>query len=283
MDYLRPSFFIIGERKCGTSSLFRYLLEHPQILPGERKEMQFFSKGPSEVAQHFESYLQRFPEKEGQGPSKLRWPELDDKGMLFEEEIEYPREPGIEYITGEASADTFAEVPPELLQSYLPDLRLIVLLREPVARAFSHHRMLRRFQGEGRDLPSPVGDFANDMRSEMTAARAGRGKRSAILSLGCYAETLETWTEAWGHDALLVLFTEDLQDSSTQPNLLQRVRQHLGLSDWPRRSLPMTRYNEAPPETLQSEIQGELYDFYRPHNARLRDYLQCELPWQLDQ
>lgn len=278
---MRPSFFIIGERKCGTSSLFRYLAEHPQVLPGERKEMQFFSTGEAQVAENFESYLQRFPSKEGTASRCLRWPELNDKGILFEEEIEYQREPGVDYITGEASADTFAEVSPGLLKRYLPELRLIVLLRDPVARVFSHHRMFRRFQDEGRDLPNHIGDFTDDMRKEIAAVSASTsGQPSSILTLGCYTENLQAWHEVWGKDALLVLFTEHLQDLHTQPALLERVATHLGLSSWPHQHSPLPRYNEAPAATLPLDIQNELEAFYRPHNARLRDYLQCALPWE---
>jgi hypothetical protein len=44
MTHLRPHFFIIGERKCGTSSVYRYLVAHPHVLPGRLKEPNFFGQ-----------------------------------------------------------------------------------------------------------------------------------------------------------------------------------------------------------------------------------------------
>ena len=56
MQYLRPSFFIIGERKCGTSSLYRYLIAHPNVLPCQLKEPNFFGKGAEYVNENIEDY-----------------------------------------------------------------------------------------------------------------------------------------------------------------------------------------------------------------------------------
>ncbi len=274
---IRPSFFIIGERKCGTSSLYRYIVEHPQVLPGQRKEMQFFTQGSEYVESNFDSYLCRFPRAEGSASERLHWPELDAQGKLSEETIEYPRLPGGHYITGEASADTFAEVAPSLLRQYLPEAKLIVLLRDPVARAFSHHRMLRRFQDEGRDLPSRIGEFADDMRDEM--AKGATNTPSALLSGGIYTGKLRKWHEEWGEDNLLVLFTRDLRDGEQQSKLLEQVRVHLQLDSWPQELENRPRHNEAPPAVMSKAIRAELQDYYGPHNQELRDYLGRRLPW----
>ena len=42
--YTRPSFFIIGAQKCGTSALYRYLCEHPDVFSGRTKEIHFFNR-----------------------------------------------------------------------------------------------------------------------------------------------------------------------------------------------------------------------------------------------
>jgi hypothetical protein len=274
---IRPSFFIIGERKCGTSSLYRYLLEHPQVLPGQRKEMQFFTEGSAYVEANIDSYLARFPSVSATASERLHWPELDKEGKLFEEEIEFPRQEGVHYRTGEASADTFAEVDPALLRRYLPEAKLIVLLRDPAERAFSHHRMLRRFQEEGRDLPERIGDFAEDMRAEMSASTSERP--APLLSLGIYTEKLRAWEKEWGNTALLVLFSDYLQDEAMQSKLLEEVREHIGLGPWPPPQSNRPRHNEAPPAEMSPTIRAELQEYFRPHNIELRDYLGRDLPW----
>ena len=270
----RPHFFIIGERKCGTSSLYRYLLDHPKVLPATRKELQFFTQDPSEVEAGFAQYLSHFPQPRSDHDETLHlcWPELDADGLLYEEDVPYQRKAGEVYVSGEASADTFSDVSPALLRRYLPELRLIVLLRDPVQRAFSHHRMLLRFQDEGRSLPRVIGHFECDMRAELSSAN------QPLLSPGLYFQTLERWVAEWGRDAILVLFTADLDQAVPRAALMQRVFAHLGL---PPMTLPgaQARYNQAPRASMSPQIKEALTHYYRPDTIALQDFLGTELPW----
>ncbi len=273
--YLRPSFFIIGERKCGTSSLYRYLLEHPSVLPGRRKEMQFFTKGSAHVKAHWGEYLGQFPALQGDGKVVLDWPELDEKGVLYEERIDFTRDPNLHYATGEASADTYCDVDPALLKSCLPELHLVLLFRDPSLRAFSHHRMLGRFQEEGRDLGFAVGDFAEDMRLEMR--RVAVGEKTPCITPGLYAQNLERWRNVWGQ-RLLVLFTSELDDAEIFPKTMARVLEHLTLSAHPYEL--EQRYNQAPSLAMPTQIQEELREFFAPHDDSLAQLLGRELPWR---
>ena len=60
----------------------------------------------------------------------LVWPELDDRGLLFEQEVRVSRAHGGRVITGEASANTFFDVAPQVVQRHLPDLVVVVLERD---------------------------------------------------------------------------------------------------------------------------------------------------------
>ncbi len=277
MSRLKPHFFIIGERKCGTSSLYRYLLQHPLILPGPRKEMQFFSQGEQKIADGFENYLSEFPLAQSDEESHLEWPELDPHGILFHEHLRFQRQANTRYVTGEASADTFCEVAPQLLKSYLPDLRLLMLLRDPVERAFSHHRMFTRFQEEGRELGFEVGDFSTDMRLEMKAIE--RGGIAPCLSPGLYAQPLRKWIDVWGEESILVLFSEDLAIPEQCQQTMQRVLKHLRLPQHNYGGSLANRYNEAPQLPIPTSIAAELRDFFRPDGVQLRSLLNRNLPW----
>lgn len=274
-EHLAPSFFIIGERKCGTSSLYRYLLEHPSVLPGSRKEMQFFTKGPTHVKANWEAYLREFPKVRGEGQVALDWPELDHKGHLYEERLDFARDPSKHYITGEASADTFCDGSPELLQEYLPELSLVVLLRDPSMRAFSHHRMFRRFQDEGRDLGFAVGDFAEDMRAEMQCA--AKGEKTPCLTPSIYAPNIERWQRVWGQQ-LLVLFSSELDEAFEFPKTMARILAHVGLPAHPYELAQ--RYNQAPTARIPTAIHEELQAYFAPHDRDLARLLQRKPPWQ---
>tara|TARA_R110000868_G_scaffold66260_1_gene197515 strand:- start:322 stop:1065 length:744 start_codon:yes stop_codon:yes gene_type:complete len=245
------------------------------VLPGSRKEMQFFTKGPAHVKENWEAYLREFPKVRGEGQVALDWPELDDKGLLYEERLDFERAASVHYITGEASADTFCDGSPELLQEHLPELSLVVLLRDPSLRAFSHHRMFRRFQNEGRDLGFAVGDFAEDMRAEMK--RAAQGESTPCLTPSVYAPNLERWQNVWGQQ-LLVLFSSDLDEAVGFPKTMARTLAHVGL---PAHSYELAqRYNQAPAAAIPTEIHRELQAYFAPHDRDLAALLGRKLPWQ---
>jgi len=89
MQFLRPSFFIIGERKCGTSSLYRYLIAHPNVLPCQLKEPNFFGKGATYANENIRDYWGLFPEKEATEAIQFDWPELNPQGILYHEAVSF--------------------------------------------------------------------------------------------------------------------------------------------------------------------------------------------------
>ncbi len=278
MAYLLPSFFIIGERKCGTSSLFRYLVAHPQVLPGKLKEPDFFSHSFEYIEQHWQEYVSLFPPAEGADPVVLKWPELDERGQLYEEEVCYVRQPGKHYITGEASANTLEMGTPQVVQAFLPEVKLIVLLREPVARAFSHYRMYRRFQREGRPLGFELGDFEEAVERELQQLRAG-GPPGPLLGPSLYARNLKPWLEAFGHERLRVWFTEDLAEPLRAQRVLSEVLDYLGLAPYNYAKYVMRHYNRAPKAQVPRDIGKMLRAFFKPWNEALAALLQRPLPW----
>ena len=64
---IRPKFYIVGERKCASSSLYRYLIHHQEILPCKIKEPQFFSKPIDQIEQEIDDYFKLYPKLEDDG------------------------------------------------------------------------------------------------------------------------------------------------------------------------------------------------------------------------
>ena len=196
MTHIRPSFFILGANKCATSSLYRYLLAHPDVLPCAEKEPNFFGlHSPDHIARRLDDYLALFPRVEDRGPVTFDWHATEVAGDPSLVTLVVGREPARRYVTGEATASTFHDVAPELLHEHLPDLRLVVLVRDPVQRAYSHHRMYRRFARDGWDPGFAIGRFEDDIRLEL--ARYERGERTEYVGPGAYAELLDRWAAAW--------------------------------------------------------------------------------------
>ena len=276
MQYLRPSFFIIGERKCGTSSLYRYLIAHPNVLPCALKEPNFFGKGPTHVEKNIKEYWALFPPRKATEAIKFDWPELNEQGILYEEEVVVERQKTIKYITGEASVNTFYEVTPELVKSYLPDIKLILLFRNPIERAFSHHRMYQRFQEEGRDLGFLVNDFETDILKELEQLK--NGNKGQYLSPSLYLPQLKAWRKVFGKDQIRVYFAEDLNEIATAKPIMTDIQNYLGLPFFDFEEVLKNRFNVAPKARMNEQIQQTLSSFFQKPNQDLADYLGRALP-----
>ncbi len=276
MQYLKPSFFIIGERKCGTSSLYRYLVAHPNVLPCALKEPNFFGKGANYVQQNIAEYWALFPEKKAKSPIKFEWPELNKEGILYHEEVIVSRSKDQQYITGEASVNTFYEVNPQLVKQYLPNIKLILLFRNPVERAFSHHRMYQRFQEEGRDLGFRVNDFETDVLAEIELIK--KGKQGHYLSPSIYLKQLIPWTKTFRKEQIRVYFAEALADNQQGKAVMTDVQNYLNLPYFDYEKIVEKRFNVAPKEEMSSEIRNILSDFFQSKNKDLANFLGQALP-----
>jgi len=140
-----PNFFIIGAAKAGTSSLYNYLGQHPQIFMSSVKEPNYFS------------YKERTEYNKGPG-DRLRTQgsvsSLQDYEGLFEGAENF-------IVRGEAST-TYLDVEsaPGRIKQYVPEAKIIVILRNPVDRAYASFRHLRR------DGSEPLAVFQKALQEE---------------------------------------------------------------------------------------------------------------------
>ncbi len=272
--YIKPHFLIIGEQKCGTTSLYRYLMEHPQILPSKLKEPQLFHQSIEKIEAGLEAYWSLFPTQDYQGNITIRWPRLGADDKMFHEILHFSRVPGKKYITGEASANTFREADPNVLHRFLPDLRLILLLRNPITRAHSFYRMHLRLIEEGiLQGEKKKKDFESEIMEEL---RNGGG---AYLNSGIYFNKLDAWVNVYGWNNLKVYLSEDLQNQSKLEGIMNELHKYLGLEEYNYGNFLENRFNRASEMDISQKIREAMAEFYKPHNEKLQNYLQRKLPW----
>lgn len=145
-----PNLLIVGAAKCGTSSLHKYLDQHPQIYMSKVKEPRFIS-----------SQVNPFP-LNGPGDHKVEaWYVKDYEGYtkLFEGSEGYP-------VVGESSADTlyFYQRTIPVIRQYHGDPKIIIMLRNPVKRAFSAYQHLVRDLREELSFEDGLREEANRIR-----------------------------------------------------------------------------------------------------------------------
>jgi hypothetical protein len=190
-----PDFLILGAQKCGTTWLHRHLSRQPGLWLPPQKELEFFS-----YARH-----------------------LDDPGLAA---YRSAFDPAGERLAGEATASYFwthadspwcvqpegfqRDIPGVVRAALGPDLRLLVLLRDPVERALSAwaHYVIH-----------------GELDATLPFTRAAR--YGGIVDMGCYGRHFAAWRRAYAADRFLVLGLEP--DVIARPEAtLDRVLTFLG-------------------------------------------------------
>jgi hypothetical protein len=202
-----PNFIGIGAAKGGTTALHRYLKQHPQIFMSPRKELRFFP---------FENQppVYRGPGDEADAASMTI--NLEDYRAQFEGSDEYPARGEISplYMYLPQSA--------ERIHHYIPDAKLIAILRQPAERAFSQYLMSKR------DGLETLG-FEEALAAEDQRVKDLWGHRWHHLRRGFYAAQLKPYFSLFRREQLKVYLYEDYV--SNPVGLMQDIFRFLGVDD----------------------------------------------------
>jgi len=243
-----PSFVVIGAQKAGTTSLFRYLSEHPGVTPPRMKEIHFFDL---HWVRGVGWYQAHFPLNLWGGPP----------------------------FTGEASPYyLFHPRVPERMARILPGARVLALLRNPVDRALSHYHWEVRYGNETLPFRRAMDRETEVLPGETARLLADDGYRSFLhqhasyLSRGHYADQLSRWFDHFPPEQFLVLKAEDLF-ARPGPTMV-RVQEFLDLPDSVSRRYPVHR--EGQYRGRVDVDRRELEEYFRPHNERLGDLLEMD-------
>jgi hypothetical protein len=247
-----PDFVIIGAQKAGTTSLYAALGTHPDVRPAFRKEVHFFDTA-------------RFPDL---GWYRRHFP------IGHGDPIGHGKR-----ITGESSPYyLFHPAVPARMAATIPDVSLIAILRDPVARAISQYHHARNWGLEDRPIevaldPATPEELA-DIDDVAWYDRADSPARErAYLARGRYADQLERWYAEFGRDRILVLESNDL-DGGTAIAATQRF---LGLRERAVSAAPKKNVGSyAAPDV---GLVRALHEYFAPHNQRLAELLDRSFDW----
>jgi hypothetical protein len=259
-----PDFMIIGTKRGGTTSMWNYLLDHPLVLPmfpaaQHLKSPHYFywhyDKGEAWYRSHFATRAQR---------SAVR------------------RRQGGQPVTGEASPYyLYHPQTPERVRQLVPDVKLIVMLRDPVARAYSHYweRVNEGVESLSFDDAIAAEDARLDGELERMAAEPLHYSRPhdyfTYRDRGVYLPQLQRWFAQFPREQALIVRSEDFY--ADKQAILNDVTDFLGL---PHHVLYETkRFNYRPAEPMNETTRDYLRTFYRPHNEALYDYLGRDFGW----
>ena len=197
----KPNFFIVGAPKCGTTVLYKYLESHPQVFLSDPKEVNFFSKKELEEQS---LYYQDFKPKN----------EKEYLNLFKNVDIEHK-------IIGEASVSYLFY--PEVvgrIHYFNPYSKIVILLRDPVARAWSHFLMDKRLGLVKKEL---MEIFDSEKESDKLNFQQ-------YFLLGNYASQVEKYLDLFGKKNVKIFFTEELKNE--RDTITTELYRFLGIQDF---------------------------------------------------
>jgi hypothetical protein len=257
---LLPDFLIIGAQRAGTTSLYKYLAQHPAVGP------VVLTKG----AHYFDTNFDK-----GLGWYRAHFPTRWRAGVV-------ERRLGVPMQTGEGSPYYVFHplVPPRVAQT-LPGVKLILMVRDPVERAYSQyqHELARGFEDvsfeEAIDLePSRLAGERERMLED-PSYHSFHHQHHSYLARGRYMEQIRTWLEHVDPDRLLTVRMEAF--FSHPERGFAEVLRFLGLPEW--RPPAFERYNARRYAQLDPAMRRRLVDHFSEPNRELRRYLGVPLEW----
>lgn len=266
-----PDFLVLGTKRGGTTALFRWLVGHPQVLPlfpssrrlplrADLKGVHYFSTGFSAGTAWYRSHFPTIAARR-----VVEW------------------RTGGPVVAGEASPYYLVHPrAPERARAVVPGARLVVLLRDPAERAWSHYKASRRRGVE------PLASFAEalDAEPDRLAGEEERMARDpryrslahehlAYVLTGRYDEQLARWRACFPDEQLLVLASEQL--FADPQGTFDQVTRFLGLAAV---TVPDTRSpNPTAPDRLDGSLRRRLDEVLAPSTAALEASLGRRFGW----
>lgn len=241
-----PNFMIIGAQKAGSTSLFNYLALHPQVLAAMPKEIfyfnEFYTKGERWYRRHF--------------PTRRALA----KGNA---------------ITGEASTMYLCspDAPGRVAQD-LPNVKVLVVLREPATRAVSHYFHRRR---TGREMRAIREVFSDGNIRRWCAGESLKPQDALYFNRSYYARDLKNWLKHIPADRISVVQAERLFQNPTRE--LERVYQFLGIEkDVP--PPPQRAFNAGGYHREDPPFFADLREAFRAYNEELAALSIVDFAWE---
>lgn len=279
-----PNFYAVGGVKAGSTFLYKHLKRHPEVFLPTEKELMFFQPERSDSTS-LEEYRALYADGAG----------YKARGEITPHYLVDPNVPG-------------------RIREVEPEAKIIIVLRDPVDRAYSHYWNERRYYWDSRSFREAVRRYENESADEERRQSMPelRWRSQNYVEEGFYYEAVRRYFDAFGREQVLVLLFDDL---TRNPNaVLMRIAEHIGvdpgffdgldvsenpnpyrmpksrailfierhsLAGWiPSRLRHAVRpfvYNLRKPH-MDNETQRKLQNLYHPDISRLEELLGQKLP-----
>ena len=252
-----PNFFVIGVARSGTTSLFHYLGQHPNIRSASYDDLGYFDEN---FHLGLNWYRSLFPTKF----TKQKIEKTHKKFLTFDVTPFYIYNP----LVIKRILDKF------------PNSKIIANLRNPIDRAYSNFN-----QGiqDNNDTTTTFEQLVEEELDIITNNKIDLGNTSSLvdnfyellLARGLYAMQLEPWFNSFSHDKILITSSEELANNTN--NTLKEIFSFLDVSNI--KIQDTSRKNKRQYPIMKQKTRKLLVEFYKPYNEKLYDLVNRKFDW----
>lgn len=255
-----PNFIIIGAQKSGTTSLYRYLIQHPSVIPAFHKEIHFFDLNYRKGLFWYKSHFAKLSEIQN---------------------LKHPYNQKI--ITGEATPYyLFHPHVPEKVFEIIPNVKLIVLLRNPVDRAYSHYHHEVKKQVEKLSFEQAIAKETERI-SEEIVEMSNKSKyysynhqHYSYLSRGIYINQIKKWRMFFPDNQIFIINSEKFYKETNK--VFSSVLDFLELPIF--NDINYEKNNANYYTKMNHRTRKYLTDYFAKPNENLYKYLGVDFGWE---
>ena len=218
-----PNFFIVGAPKCGTTSLSSYLQQHPDIFMCPIKEPNYFSFEDIEKQQLYYRFVHTRSLKE----YEALFSGVENEKAIGEASVSYLYYPSV----------------PQKIKNIVPEAKAVILLRNPVDRAFSHYLMDVRL--------GYVNISFDDIVARKSSHRMIDLYYQQYVSLGLYYDQVKRYYDIFGREKVAVIIFDDLKSNPVA--VIKSLFSFLGVDD-----------------SYEPDASQKKNEFFMPNNKLIR-------------
>ena len=247
-----PDFFVIGVVRSGTTSMYHFLDQHPSIVKSAYDELGFFDDN---FRLGWSWYRSLFP-------TKMKKQKIKKKTGYF---LTFDDTPF--YI--------YNEIVAKRIREYFPNGKIIVLLRNPIDRAYSNYFLGVRMGNEKRSFEEAISEEMEQIKTHDKKQMNEFLSRS-YLGRGLYALQLDIWFRYFKQENIFVIKSEDF--SKNTQKIMEQVFKFLDLPKFEIKNIQKSNVAEYP--TMKEKTRECLKDFFESHNEKLYHMLKVRYDWR---
>ena len=248
-----PDFLIIGAKRCGTTTLYENLSEHPCIEKSAHDNIGFFNDN---FLLGINWYKSHFPTMQKKKEIKKKY----GKFVTYDVTTSYMRR-----------NDTAIKI-----KETIPDVKIIAILRNPVDRAYSEYNTNSKNESSNETFENLVLQEINTYHKIKDHDTEILIKKLKLIGKGLYEIQLKKWFEIFSRDSILILATEEF---AIEPNsLYSKIFRFLELPEYKIKNTQ--KFNKNTYSIMSDKTRQILLDFYSSENKKLFNLIGQEFDWK---